>query len=120
MAGQVLGRVLTLAVREVLRLVEDFRAAVAGARALSVDILDAHHHRLASRQDVRGPRLGDHHGAAAEGELRTMIARVPALDEAELVAQPSNRLADVLVDELRNDRGPGHGAVADVLFGHGR
>src|SRR3984957_9765372 len=81
MTGEVLGAILPLAIDVVRRLRQDDRAMCPGALAVRPRVRDPHHHvlghRLATRRAVAAAWLGHDHG----------------------------RLADVRIDQNRDDRG---------------
>jgi len=71
-------------------------------------------------QRLRGARLGNHHRASVQPELRTMISDLPANLEAELVAQPPDRLLDVLVDQHGDHRRRRHRPIEAIARRSGR
>ena len=114
--GEILGRVLSLAVFEVSRLLEDARAVRPGPFAVGVHVIHADSHRVrhltrAGRAAVAAD-VGDDHRAVAESELRAMVlADADALGEPECLGQPGDGLAYVRIDENGNDLARRDGAV---------
>jgi len=114
--GGVLGLVLALAVLEVRGLHEDHGAVGAGALAVGVRVVDADDDRVRLLAGTRRPALvadvADDEAAVAEAQLRAVaLADLQALLEAEGRLEPRHRLADVGIDEDRDDRGGRHRAV---------
>jgi hypothetical protein len=105
-AGEILSCVLPLAVLEVRGLHQDPRAVALCALAVRMCVLHAHEYRvrrfaLAGRTAVAAD-VGHDHGAVAERELRPVVLADPdALDEAERLREPRDRLPHVGVDQGR-------------------
>lgn len=115
--GEILGRVLPLAVFEVGRLHEDVRAVLAGAFAMGCRVCDAHHDRV---RDLVCPRRAtiashvsdDHRGVWADPELGAMcLPDAHAFGESKRRGQPLDGCADIGVDQNGNHRCGGNRAV---------
>src|SRR3984885_13220347 len=110
MTGEVLGAILPLAIHVVRRLRQDDRAMCPGALAVRPRVGDPHHHvlgpRLATRRAGAAAWLGYDHGPVADPQLSPVVLADPQpLDKPECRSQPGNRLADVRIDQNRDDRG---------------
>src|SRR3984885_6074920 len=107
MTGEVLGAILPLAIHVIRRLRQDDRAR---RPAAGPAVRGSHHHvlghRLATRRAVADAWLGHDHGPVADPQLRPVVLADPQpLDKPECRSQPGNRLADVRIDQNRDDRG---------------
>jgi hypothetical protein len=77
-----------------------------------VHVVDAHHHRVRTFQVVIGAApLGEDHRTVADVHLGAVIPDANPQREAEGVAEPGNRLPDVRVRKLWNDRAAGYRPV---------
>jgi hypothetical protein len=79
-----------------------------GAFAMSVHVVDAHHHRVRHLTGSRWPALvadvADDDRAVAEAELRAVVfADTYPLDKAERLAEPRDCLSHVWIDEDGDD-----------------
>src|ERR1700691_1123821 len=103
-AGEVLGGVLPLAVREVGRLLDDASTVLAGALTVRVRIVYTHHHRVRGlarpRRSAVVADITENHRAIANAQLRAVVlAYLHTLDNPERRAQPVNRRAHVRIDQ---------------------
>ena len=109
MTRGILRLVLPLAVLEVGRLHQDLRAVEPSVLAVGGRVVDPHHHPVrdlaGARRSLVLPHVGDDHRASVtDAELRAMaLADAHPLGEPERRLEPGNRLADVGIDEHRND-----------------
>src|SRR5215472_15693599 len=81
-----------------------------GAFAVSVCVIDAHHHVVRELAGSWRPALSTHvgndHGPVADTQLRAVVLADPnALDKPERPAQPVDCLAYIRIDEDGNDGG---------------
>jgi hypothetical protein len=76
-AGEVLSRVLALAVRKFRRLHEDARSVLAGVVTVGVRVAYAHHHGVRdltpTRESTLVSRVADDDRSIAKGELWMMV-----------------------------------------------
>ena len=79
------------------------------ALVMVVHVLDPHHHVVAARRAAAPLHHDDR--ALGDGELHTVGSDSHTLCESEYVAEPCAGLGHVVVVELGDHGGPGHGAV---------
>jgi hypothetical protein len=116
---RVLGGVLALAKRCVVRRLHNPRAKSLRVFEVSVDVLDMDNHVLVdlagARRAVLAGLTPEHDGALGHDQLGVTHDAIPfgaeALGESKGSAEPVDRLADVLIDQEWNNRCGGRGSI---------